>query len=109
MLVSRDLRVSVRIPQTQRMNETPEKVLSKGTVDQIYLALRLAMVQCLSETGESIPLLLDDPFANYDDSRLEHTLRLLSRLAVKNQVVLFTCREDVVRAAQSVQAPVLRL
>jgi len=109
LLISRDLRVSVRIPQLQRMSDNPENVLSKGTVDQIYLALRLAMVQSLSENGESIPMLLDDPFANYDDQRLGHTLSLLHRLAAKSQVLLFTCRENVVRAAQAMDVSVLSL
>ena len=109
IFISRELEISVRIPQTQRLNDVPQKVLSKGTVDQIYLALRLAMVQCLSENGETIPMLLDDPFANYDDNRLERTLELLARLGVRNQILLFTCREDVARAAEMVNAPVLRL
>lgn len=109
VLINRDLAISVRIPQTSLMSENPEKSLSKGTVDQIYLALRLAMVQSMSESGESIPLLLDDPFANYDDFRLERALDLLARLSENNQVILFTCREDVVRAAQNVEAPICRI
>ncbi len=109
LLVSREMRVSVRIPQTQRMNEEPEKVLSKGTVDQVFFALRLAMVQCIGETGETIPMLLDDPFPNYDDNRLLRAMRLLAQIGQTNQVLLFTCRDDVVRAAESVQAPILRL
>ncbi len=109
VLINRDLAISIRIPQTSIMTEGPEKLLSKGTVDQLYLALRLAMVQSMSENGESIPLLLDDPFANYDDHRLERALELLARLSAQNQVILFTCREDVVRAAQTVAAPIRRL
>ncbi len=109
LLVNRDMRVSVRIPATNRMNDEPELVLSKGTVDQIYLALRLAMVQCISESNESIPMLLDDPFANYDDIRLAHALDLLRRLAAENQIVLFTCREDVARAAVDSGAPLMYL
>ena len=109
LMISRDLTISVRIPQTRMMHENPEKSLSKGTVDQIYLALRLALVQGMSENGESLPMLLDDPFSNYDDARLERTLRLIQELANQHQVLVFTCREDVVRAANSVQAPVIRL
>ena len=109
LLIGRDLAISVRIPQTKAMNDAPEKSLSKGTVDQIYFALRLALVQSISESGESTPMLLDDPFANYDDHRLERTLRLIARIAETNQVLLFTCREDVVRAAEAVRAPVIRL
>ena len=109
VLISRDLTISVRIPQTNRMNEAPEKTLSKGTVDQLYLALRLALVQSVSEVGEPVPMLLDDPFANYDDGRLARTMNLISDIAKVNQVLLFTCREDVARAAESVNAPIIRL
>ncbi|MCX5768858.1 MAG: AAA family ATPase [Candidatus Hydrogenedentes bacterium] len=109
LLVSREMRVSVRIPQTQRMNEEPEKILSKGTIDQVFFALRIAMVQCIGETGETIPMLLDDPFPNYDDDRLLRAMKLLDRVGQTNQVLLFTCRDDVVRAAQTLQAPILRL
>ena len=109
LLVSREMRVSVRIPQTQRMNEEPEKILSKGTVDQVFFALRLAMVQCIGETGETIPMLLDDPFPNYDDDRLLRAMKLLAIIGQTNQVLLFTCRDDIVRAAETVQAPILRL
>jgi uncharacterized protein YhaN len=107
--LARDLTIRVRIPDTNELHETPEKSLSKGTVDQIYLALRLAMVQCISDVGEPIPMLLDDPFANYDDARLARTLQLIANISAANQVLLFTCREDVVRAAETVGAPVIRL
>ena len=83
--------------------------MSTGTIDQIYLALRLALIQRLSESGESIPLLLDDPFASYDDDRLARTLRLLMRLADHFQIILFTCRDDVARAARAANAPILEL
>lgn len=109
VLISRDLTVSVRIPQINRMNEAPEKSLSKGTVDQLYLALRLALVESVSETGEPVPMLLDDPFANYDDGRLARTLQLIAGISGGNQVILFTCREDVARAAEAVQAAIIRL
>jgi DNA repair exonuclease SbcCD ATPase subunit len=109
LLISRELRITIRIPQTESLNDDPERRLSKGTVDQIYLALRLALVRSLSEGGESIPLLLDDPFANYDDVRLRRALELLQRIGNSNQVLLFTCRDDVARSAEELAVPVLRL
>ncbi len=109
LLVDRDMQISVRIPQTKSMNADPQRLLSKGTVDQIYFALRLAMVQCISENSESIPMVLDDPFANYDDGRLLNAMQLLAEVGERHQVLLFTCREDVVRAAESVRAPITRL
>lgn len=107
--VARDLSIGVRIPQTGRIAAHPGKVLSKGTVDQVYLALRLALVETLSESGERLPMLLDDPFANYDDERLIATMRIIREMAGQHQVLLFTCREDVARAAEAVEAPIVRL
>ncbi|MBI5095722.1 MAG: AAA family ATPase [Candidatus Hydrogenedentes bacterium] len=109
LLLSRDMRISVRIPHNQHMDENPERRLSQGTVDQIYLALRLSLVQCLSENAETIPMLLDDPFANYDDARLERALRLLARIGETTQILVFTCRDDVARAAEATGAPILQL
>lgn len=109
LLVNRDLQISVRIPQTKRLGQNPEKVLSKGTVDQIYLALRLALVQMMSRHGERVPMLLDDPFANYDDERLARAMKLLTRVAETNQILLFTCRQDVVRTARRLKVPVVQL
>lgn len=109
LIIGRDLSVKVRIPQTDRVSDTPEKSLSKGTVDQIYLALRLAFVRCISEKGESIPMLLDDPFANYDDDRLEAAMTLITESVGGSQVLLFTCREDVVSVAERLNASIIRL
>ncbi len=109
LFIGRDLRISVRIPQTKKLSEGPRNGLSKGTVDQIYLALRLALVRSLSDSGESIPLLLDDPFANYDDDRLAKALNLLRRIGESNQILLFTCRQDVAEAATLIGVPILTL
>ena len=107
--VDNDLRVSLAVARAPESRVQPEKSLSKGTVDQIYLALRLALVDALSATGEPAPMLLDDPFANYDDGRLRVTLELMQEVAQRNQVLLFTCREDVVRAGRAIGTPVLEL
>jgi uncharacterized protein YhaN len=107
--ITGELEISVRIPQRDVMDSQLQKRLSKGTVDQVYLALRLAMVQTLSRNGERIPMILDDPFANYDDDRLERTMQVLARVAQQNQILLFTCREDVAAAGRKLQVPVMNL
>lgn len=109
ILVNQEMEVSIRIPQTKQLNQNPEQRLSQGTVDQIYLALRLAMVESMSENNEKVPMLLDDPFANYDDQRLERAMQLLSHVGETNQILLFTCREDVVKAGEAVAVPVVYL
>jgi DNA repair exonuclease SbcCD ATPase subunit len=109
VMVSRELTITVRIPQTAKLSDDPKRLLSKGTADQVYLALRLALVQAMSASGESIPLLLDDPFANYDDARLANALELLTEIGQSHQVLLFTCRQDVARAAKKKNVPVLNI
>ena len=69
----------------------------------------MAMVRTVSANGERIPMLLDDPFANYDDLRLARAMTLLNHIADDNQILLFTCRDDVVRAAREIELPIIRL
>lgn len=65
--------------------------LSKGTVDQIYLAVRLAVYDlCLKE--RQAPLVLDDALAAFDDERMALALDLLAWLAEDRQILLFTCQ-----------------
>lgn len=67
--------------------------LSTGTRDQLYLALRLAVCKVLlDEAGESVPIILDDPFVNYDDERTACGMKLLREIAHERQVILLTCR-----------------
>ena len=62
---------------------------SEGTVDQLYLALRLAVAQVLTPEA---PMILDDALAHFDDARLEAAMSLLQELAAGRQIILFTCR-----------------
>ena len=67
--------------------------LSSGTRDQLYLALRLAACKVLlDENGESVPLVLDDPFLTYDDERTACGMKLLRQIAKERQVILLTCK-----------------
>lgn len=61
--------------------------LSYGTIQEIYLALRLAMIKELSK--ETIPIILDEPFAYFDDNRIAKVLESLNK--IDNQVILFSC------------------
>ena len=63
--------------------------LSLGTIDQLYLSLRLASVEEM--TTEKMPIILDESFAYYDNERLENILEYLSEEYSKNQIIIFTC------------------
>lgn len=62
---------------------------SDGTVDQLYLALRLAVAE---ELTPEAPLVLDDALVRFDDDRLRAALGILREEAKEKQVILFTCQ-----------------
>lgn len=63
---------------------------SEGTIDQLYLTLRLAVAE---ELTPDAPLILDDALVRFDDSRLQAALKILQSLSASRQVILFTCQE----------------
>ena len=65
--------------------------LSVGTIDQLYLSLRLSMTEDLSK--EKMPIILDEVFAYYDTQRLENILKYLANTYPDRQIILFTCTE----------------
>ena len=62
---------------------------SEGTVDQLYIALRLAVAE---ELVPDAPLVLDDALVRFDDQRLKNALSLLVEATASKQVILFTCQ-----------------
>lgn len=68
------------------------RLLSQGTADQVYLALRLALSLLAPPGGDPAPLILDDALVAFDDHRLKLALDLLGDLARERQVLLFTCQ-----------------
>ena len=63
--------------------------LSIGTIEQLYLSLRFGAIKELSE--ESMPIILDEAFAYYDDERLKNILTYISKEYENNQIIIFTC------------------
>lgn len=67
--------------------------LSAGTVDLLYLAVRLAVCKIAMQEEDPCPLILDDPFVNFDAERERQAMKLLEKLAEDRQIILFSCRE----------------
>ena len=63
--------------------------LSIGTIDQLYLSLRLSAMQEI--TQEKMPIILDETFAYYDNERLENILKYINENYIDNQIIIFTC------------------
>lgn len=64
---------------------------SIGTVHQIHFALRMGILNLID--NEKIPILLDEPFTQYDDIRLREVLEFLVKEAENRQIILFTCQK----------------
>ena len=75
--------------------------MSSGTRDQLYLALRLATLEWRIQSSEPMPFIVDDILINFDDERSKATLKALSDLAEKTQVILFTHHGKILESAHA--------
>lgn len=90
VLISRDFSARTRTQDDAVARDSG--YLSAGTLDLMYLAVRLAVCELALPEGEPCPLIIDDALVNLDDTRLEQAMELLKQIAKKRQVILFTCR-----------------
>ena len=67
--------------------------LSQGTIDQLYLAVRLAICDMVLPEENAVPILLDDALVNFDDQRMAAALDYFLALAARRQILLFTCQK----------------
>lgn len=76
-------------------------MMSSGTRDQLFLALRMATLEWRLESSEAVPFIVDDILINFDDDRSQATLVALAMLARRNQVILFTHHRQIVEMARN--------
>ena len=79
----------------------PVECLSCGTREQLFLAVRLAVVQDLARQGIVLPMILDDIIVNFDEQRAEAAVDLLLEFAAEgHQILFFTCHLHLAQALQ---------
>lgn len=102
-----DLDEDMKITLYEGNQPVPLFQLSRGTVEQVYLALRMAVSEVLCE--EPMPILLDEVFAMYDDERLEQTLLWLARRG--GQILIFSChkREEEMAKRLGIRSNVIHM
>jgi uncharacterized protein YhaN len=87
----------------------PEKHLSQGTREQLYLALRLAYIKNHAAKAESVPVVMDDILVNFDPVRAANTAKVLAEFSRENQILFFTCHpamsDLLLRAGESLPDP----
>ena len=74
-------------------------LLSGGTADQMYLAMRLAMTELLTSGSECLPLIMDEVFSQFDDNRTALALKYLHDEYRENQILIFTCKRREIELA----------
>ena len=80
----------ITVEDTNGNSKQPHE-LSRGTREQLYLALRFGLIQDLGEHTERLPVVIDEVLVNFDPDRARRTAQSLGRLAKTNQVLVFTC------------------
>ena len=94
--IKAELPERILVQTTYAENPLTLQQLSRGTRDQVGLALRLALIQVRSQVHGQVPLILDDVFVTSDDVRANAAVNLLTELAQQGlQVIFFTCQKDV--------------
>ena len=91
VFINRDFSARVRASDDAVAREA--EYLSAGTLDLMYLAVRLAVCELALPEGELCPLIIDDALVNLDEKRVEQAMELLRDIAKDRQVILFSCRK----------------
>lgn len=86
--------MELRIGTSEESVPQEARLRSDGTVDQVYLALRLAVSKALMP---DVPLVLDDALVRFDDRRHAAAMELLTAEAQRRQIILFTCQQREVK------------
>jgi uncharacterized protein YhaN len=96
ILVSGELEVRLTENESNYVKEVD--YFSNGTWDQIYFALRMAIIKIILPQESLKPLIFDDAFIQYDEDRLAKVLEFLRNTKENLQIILFTCqkREEAV-------------
>ena len=81
--------------------------LSRGTEDQLYLAMRLAVAELITNEGEKLPIFADDSLSQYDDGRTKKAFSFLKEYAKDKQIVMFTCHSFVKDTAEALDIKTL--
>ena len=69
--------------------------LSRGTREQLYLAMRLGLIEQYEEKTESLPLMFDDVLVNFDKTRLKSAVETIFKFAKRRQIIVLTCHENI--------------
>ncbi len=95
---------------TRQGRPLPVESLSRGTREQLFLSLRLALASSYARRGSPLPLVLDDVLVNFDADRAKAAAAVLRDFAAEgHQLLVFTCHEHIHKLFKSLRVPVSQL
>jgi uncharacterized protein YhaN len=91
----------IQVERTDGVRLAPQ-VLSRGTAEQLYLSMRLALVREYANHVDPLPVVFDDIFVNFDPDRSRTSLKAVRQLCATHQVLMFTCHPHLVKQVDEI-------
>lgn len=88
-----DIDVNLKPQLYEKGTNKDMRFLSTGYKDLIYICMRISLIDCLFE-NENPFIILDDPFVNLDENKIQNAIKLISKISKKYQIIYFTCHES---------------
>jgi len=101
-IMDSDIRLETRTGKKKKIEH-----LSRGTREQLLLALRLGLIEEYEEKAEDLPVALDDVFVNFDAQRAAQTAEVMASFSKSRQVIIFTCHSSTVELFTPYNANIL--
>jgi uncharacterized protein YhaN len=91
----------IQVERADGVRLSPQ-ILSRGTAEQLYLSMRLALVREYANHVDPLPVVFDDIFVNFDPERSRTSFKAIRDLCTTHQVLLFTCHPHLVRQVEEI-------
>jgi uncharacterized protein YhaN len=91
----------IQVERRDGVRSSPQ-LLSRGTAEQLYLSMRLALVREYANHVDPLPVVFDDIFVNFDPARSRTTFKAIAELSSTHQVLVFTCHPHLVKQVEEI-------
>src|SRR5438552_832042 len=91
----------IQVERSDGVRLSPQ-LLSRGTAEQLYLSMRMALVREYANHVDCLPVVFDDIFVNFDPNSIRTSFKALRDLCTTHQVLLFTCHPHLVKQVEEV-------
>lgn len=86
--------------QSNKGNKFRVEQLSQGTIEQLYISLKLSLAYVMTDK-HPVPFMIDDAFVHFDEKRLNRIIDILLSLSKDKQIILFTCKKEVIEKIEN--------